>query len=512
MVTFIVRRIVVSILVFIAASFIMYVLASNAGDPLADLHGSSSPNKQGLIDARVHAQHLDLPSPLRWGLWLGGVAKCVIPFTNQCDLGTTFSNQEVTDLLPQAMTSTLQLVTLAFVLAVVLGIALGMVTALRQYSAFDYSITFISFFLFSLPSFLMAVMLKAFIALGFNNFLAEPTIGPVALVIIGLLVGAVWQLIIGGTWRRRLIVFLVSGLATVLVLWYMSATNWFLKPALGPIVIILLVAGIAYGTTAIMAGIRNRKALLTAGITAGIAVICYFSLQWLFNISSLGTLIFLGIIAIIVGVVVGFLLGGYDRAVSMRVGAIVALLTSGIVLLDRFMQSWPAYLNLDQVNGRPIATVGSQTPNLEGSVWIQGIDGFTHLLLPTISLLLISFASYTRYSRSGMLEVLNQDYVRTARAKGLPERTVIVRHAFRNMLIPLATLVATDIGALLGGRGITETVFAISGMGALFVAGLQRTDVNPVMGYFIVVAITAITFNFLADLAYAALDPRVRTH
>jgi peptide/nickel transport system permease protein len=298
----------------------------------------------------------------------------------------------------------------------------------------------------------------------------------------------------------------------VLVLWYMSATNWFLKPALGPIVIILLVAGIAYGTTAIMAGIRNRKALLTAGITAGIAVICYFSLQWLFNISSLGTLIFLGIIAIIVGVVVGFLLGGYDRAVSMRVGAIVALLTSGIVLLDRFMQSWPAYLNLDQVNGRPIATVGSQTPNLEGSVWIQGIDGFTHLLLPTISLLLISFASYTRYSRSGMLEVLNQDYVRTARAKGLPERTVIVRHAFRNMLIPLATLVATDIGALLGGAVITETVFAISGMGALFVAGLQRTDVNPVMGYFIVVAITAITFNFLADLAYAALDPRVRTH
>jgi peptide/nickel transport system permease protein len=133
-------------------------------------------------------------------------------------------------------------------------------------------------------------------------------------------------------------------------------------------------------------------------------------------------------------------------------------------------------------------------------------------LLPTISLLLISFAGYTRYSRSGMLEVLNQDYVRTARAKGLPERTVIVRHAFRNMLIPLATLVATDIGALLGGAVITETVFAISGMGALFYSGLQRVDVNPVMGYFLVIAMTAIVFNFLADLAYAALDPRVRTH
>jgi peptide/nickel transport system permease protein len=261
-----------------------------------------------------------------------------------------------------------------------------------------------------------------------------------------------------------------------------------------------------------MAGIHNRKALLTAIITGAIAMVCYFGLQWLFTISSLGTLVFLALIAIGVGILVGFLLGGYDRSLSMRIGAVVALLSGGLVLLDRFMRAWPAYLNLDQVNGRPIATVGAVTPNLVGSVWIQGIDGFTHLLLPTISLLLISFASYTRYSRSGMLDVLSQDYVRTARAKGLPERTVIVRHAFRNVLIPLATLVATDVGALLGGAVITETVFAISGMGALFVAGLYRVDVNPIMGYFLVVAIVAITFNFLADLAYAALDPRVRTH
>jgi len=274
----------------------------------------------------------------------------------------------------------------------------------------------------------------------------------------------------------------------------------------------VLIAGIAYGTTAIMAGIHNRKALLTAGITGAIAMVCYFGLQWLFAISSFGTLVFLAIVAIAVGILVGFFLGGYDRSLSMRVGAVVALLSGGLVLLDRFMRSWPEYLGLDQVNGRPIATVGAETPNLVGSVWIQGIDGFTHLLLPTISLLLISFASYTRYSRSGMLDVLSQDYVRTARAKGLPERTVIVRHAFRNVLIPLATLVATDIGALLGGAVITETVFAISGMGRLFVTALFRVDVNPIMGYFLVVAMVAITFNFLADLAYAALDPRVRTH
>ncbi|MBW1279606.1 ABC transporter permease subunit, partial [Escherichia coli] len=80
---------------------------------------------------------------------------------------------------------------------------------------------------------------------------------------------------------------------------------------------------------------------------------------------------------------------------------------------------------------------------------------------------------------------------------------------FRNMLIPIATLVATDIGALLGGAIITERVFAISGMGALFSQSLNRADVNPIMGYFIVIAFTAVLFNFLADLAYAALDPRV---
>ena len=124
--------------------------------------------------------------------------------------------------------------------------------------------------------------------------------------------------------------------------------------------------------------------------------------------------------------------------------------------------------------------------------------------------MLISFAGYTRYARGGMLETLNQDYIRTARAKGLPERTVIVRHAFRNSLIPITTIVAADVGALIGGAIITERIFAFSGMGALFNSGLNNSDPNPVMAYFVVIAIFAITFNFLADLAYSALDPRVR--
>ncbi len=508
MVSYIARRIGVSILILIAASFIMYVLAASSGDPLQDLEGSSSPNKQALIEARVHSQHLDLPAPVRWLLWLGGVARCVVPIGGGCDLGTTFQNQQVVQLLPQATAATVQLVMVAFVLAVVFGIALGIVTALRAYSGFDYSITLVSFFLFSLPSFLVAVLLKSFIALGYNNFLADPTLSPLALAIWGVLVGLIVQLIVGGAFRKRLLVFLITGALTALVLWFMSATQWFVRPSLGPVVVIVFCAAIGFGFVGLLAGLHNRKAWITAGINVGVAIVCYFGLQWLLNASTFGTLVILAVVAIVVGMLVGFFVGGYDRGLMMRIGALTAFFSAGVIVLDRLMRSWPAYMDI--TNDRPLATVGSSTPGLEGDVWISGLDTFTHFLLPTLSLLAISFASYTRYSRSGMLEVLGQDYVRTARAKGLPERTVIVRHAFRNVLIPITTLVATDIGALLGGAVITEYVFGISGMGQLFAAGLFRTDVNPIMGYFLVVAITAIAFNFLADLTYSVLDPRVR--
>ncbi|ARC56297.1 Dipeptide transport system permease protein DppB [Frondihabitans sp. 762G35] len=508
MVSFIVRRILVSILVLLAASFIMYVLAANSGNPLQDLQGSNSPNRQALIEARIAQQHLDVIPPLRWVLWLGGVAKCVVPVGGGCDLGTTFANQPVTVLLPSAMVSTLQLVTLAFILAIVLGIALGIVTALRVYSGFDYTITLFSFFLFSLPSFLMAVLLKSFVALGYNSFLADPHIPLSTLIVVGVVLGVLVQLAVGGPLRRRLVAFFATGILSALILGLLSAADWFTHPQLGPVFVILFTAAIGFGIVSLLAGIHNRRAILTAAINVLIAIIAYFALQGLFNISSVGTLLTLAIVTVAVGLISGYFVGGYDRGLMMRIGGLTAFLSAGVVLLDRFVQSWDNYVAL--IGGRPIATVGSQTPSLGGDVWITGIDTYTHLLLPTISLLLISFAGYTRYSRSGMLEVLDQDYVRTARAKGLPERTVIVRHAFRNMLIPIATLIATDIGALLGGAVITETVFAISGMGALFNSGLQRTDVNPIMGYFLVIAITAIAFNFLADLAYAALDPRVR--
>jgi peptide/nickel transport system permease protein len=181
-----------------------------------------------------------------------------------------------------------------------------------------------------------------------------------------------------------------------------------------------------------------------------------------------------------------------------------------LITVDRMMYVWDDFAGSERVKGRPIATIGAMTPGLEGTMWVHMVDTFTHLLLPTIALILISFAGYTRYSRASLLEVMNQDYIRTARAKGLSERTVVVRHGFRNALIPIATIVAFDIGGIIGGAVITERVFGWKGMGALFQYGLDNVDPNPVMAFFLVTGSLAILFNLLADIVYAGLDPRIR--
>lgn len=488
----------------------MYQLTALAGDPLEEYYQSRLPNRDQLMAARIEALQLNVPAPLRFFLWLGGAAKCLLPFANACDLGLTAQGQPVINLLPQAIGSTLQLVTAATLLSIIVGITIGIVSALRQYTTFDLVVTFFSFLLYSLPSFWVGILLKEWVAIGFNDFLRHPVVGAGWVIGISLVIALIWVGLIGGDKRRRLSVFVVSGLATAAVLVYFSLTDWFTRPSLGPVFVFIMAAGIAVVLTALMAGLRNRRVLLTASIQVVIAMVCFFTLQGLLNISSIYTLLILGVITAAVGLLTGYLVGGPDRGLNMRVGVFAALLSAALILIDRLMQAWPTYVNSSAINRRPIATVGSQTPGLPGDIWVHGVDSFTHLLLPTLTLMLVAFAGYTRYSRAGMLDVLNQDYIRTARAKGMPERVVIVRHAFRNSLIPIATIVASDFGALLGGAIITEQVFAFSGMGAMFQRGVTLPDPNPVMGYFIVIATMAIVFNFIADMTYSALDPRVR--
>ena len=138
------------------------------------------------------------------------------------------------------------------------------------------------------------------------------------------------------------------------------------------------------------------------------------------------------------------------------------------------------------------------------------LDRAQHLALPIIVLAIANIATYSRFMRAAMLEVVNSDYVRTARAKGLPERRVTMKHAFRNALIPLVTLVALNFGGLLSGAVITESVFALDGMGIFFISRLNAGDPYPVMAFLMVSAVFVIVFNLIADLAYGWLDPRVR--
>lgn len=140
-----------------------------------------------------------------------------------------------------------------------------------------------------------------------------------------------------------------------------------------------------------------------------------------------------------------------------------------------------------------------------------GFTGYlSRALLPIVSLAILFVAADSRFGRSAMLEVVNTDYIRTARAKGLSERTVIWKHALRNALIPLVTLWALNLSALLGGSVVTETVFNWPGLGPAFLAALARPDLDLVMGIVIFSSVITVAFNLIADLLYGVLDPRIR--
>lgn len=133
-----------------------------------------------------------------------------------------------------------------------------------------------------------------------------------------------------------------------------------------------------------------------------------------------------------------------------------------------------------------------------------------HLVLPVLTLSLASIAGWSRYQRSAMLDVINMDYLRTARAKGLPERSVIAKHALKNALTPVVTVVALDMAALLGGAVVTETIFAWPGMGRLFYQALIQRDFPMVMGIVMFTSVILVVFNLMADIVYGFLDPRIR--
>lgn len=508
MLVFIARRVVVSFFVLLAGTFIMYLLVAYSGNPLGDLLESREPNRDQLIQARIEMLDLDIAPPLRYFTWLPGALGCLVPFAGACDLGQSVQGQDVSALLSVAMGQTLQLVMVATVVALVLGIGVGIVTALRQYSGLDYTVTFAAFLFYSLPIFWIAVLLKEFGAIRFNDWLADPAVPVVAALVLGVLGGLFWMVVVAGDRTRRLTTFAVGFLASAGSLWVLSATGWFEDPSLGPVVVVMTSVALAFGVTAVVAGFRYRNVLYSALAATAVGVICYFALGPVLDDPGWGVILALAAATIAVGVGIGHLLGGLQRRQAMQAAVLTGLGAGALIFVDRVLAAWQSYY--DRVNGRVIATIGANTPNFEGTLWERVLDSATHLVLPTIAIVLISLATYTRYTRSSMLEVLNQDHVRTARSKGLTERTVVVKHAFRNAMIPITTLMAFDFAGVIGGAVITERVFGWSGMGKLFIDGLDRVDPNPVMGFFLVTGTAAVLFNMIADIAYAYLDPRIR--
>ena len=322
MLTYIIRRLLYSIVVLIAASFLVFTFVTVSGDPLAALKMTPNVSEQSIRNIEER-KHLNEPLLVRYGYW---VKEAV---TNK--FGTTLlSNQPILPDLWRVMKNTLQLVFIAEALAVLIAVGIGVFSALRQYSVFDYTATTFSFIGIAAPVFWIALMFQ-------------------------------------------------------------------------------------------------------------------------------------------------------------------------VIVIQ--IQSWTGHLLF------PIASLNSVDPGTGVSFWV---DRAHHLVLPIIVLMIASISGYSRYMRASMLEVINSDYVRTARAKGLPEQRVTMKHAFRNALIPLVTLVALNFGVLLGGVIVTETVFSLDGMGLYFTTALLANDPYPVMAFLMVTAVMIIIFNLIADIAYGWLDPRVR--
>lgn len=221
----------------------------------------------------------------------------------------------------------------------------------------------------------------------------------------------------------------------------------------------------------------------------------------------------LGFAATVVGVFIGLGLGiyaalrpGSRRDVSVNTAAFIGIsippYISAILLQLLFAVYWSRWY------GHPLFPTSGVYP--------AGHDGFNpvlmlkHMALPTIVVAIQIIAVYSRYMRSSLLDVLNSDYMRTARSKGISERRILLRHGVRNALIPVVTIAALDVGAIVGGLIITENIFDYPGMGVYFLKAFGDGDFPLLMPWMVLIIASVLLFNLVADVSYAWLDPRIR--
>lgn len=218
---------------------------------------------------------------------------------------------------------------------------------------------------------------------------------------------------------------------------------------------------------------------------------------------NLLSLLFIFLFAIPIGIYSALKPGSlFDRALTVFVFAGFSVPTFWLALLAMII--FGVNLGLLPISG--IQSIGAERLPIHERL----IDWVKHLILPVTIMSLSGLAGLSRYTRSSMLEVLKQDYIRTARAKGLPERVVIIRHALRNALLPIVTILGLSIPGLIGGSVIFESIFSIPGMGQLFYASAMARDYPTIMGILLIGALLTLIGNLIADISYFLVDPRIR--
>lgn len=236
--------------------------------------------------------------------------------------------------------------------------------------------------------------------------------------------------------------------------------------------------------------------------------------------SEIGTALWnsliLGIATTIVSLSIGISLGVYsalrqysflDHATSTFAFVGVSMPTFWLALMLQLFFGYYLTQEWLQLSEPIFYTAGMSQPGTSG---FNPLDLARHMALPIIVVSVQVIAVYSRYVRASMLEILQSDFLRTARAKGIRERRVVVRHAMRNALIPITTQVAIDIGAIASGLIITEAIFQWPGMGPLFLDAVSTGDYPVILAYVMITVIFVIIFNLIADILYAFLDPRIR--
>lgn len=231
--------------------------------------------------------------------------------------------------------------------------------------------------------------------------------------------------------------------------------------------------------------------------------------------SAMGNTLLLGVLSTVVGIVVGL---GIGIACALRPRSLVDQTSTTAAFVGISVPPFVAAILL-QLFFAVILTrwFGLDKPLLPTSgVYPAGHKGFDpvlrlkHLILPIVVVSIQVIAVYSRYMRASLIEVSTSDYLRTARAKGLSERRILVRHALRNALIPIVTVAALNIGGIIGGLIVTERIFENRGMGDFFLTAYQNGDFPQLMPYMVFVVLGVVLANLLADVLYAVLDPRIR--